>query len=124
MSNTFNKTTPVKGVKKKALSGVLLATLTLGGGATSVAMLNVAHAAEVTAAATAQARTEKTVSLTAQDFTAYAPSETFQNYVNWTLKTDKMAKRSDATRTVYTVDVTKLLEDWFGCYTWHLPRRS
>lgn len=73
-------------------------------------MLNVAHAAEVTAAATTQARTEKTVSLTAQDFTAYAPSETFQNYVNWTLKTDKLAKRSDATRTVYTVDVAKLLE--------------
>lgn len=110
MSNTFNKTTPVKGVKKKALSGVLLATLTLGGGATSVAMLNVAHAAEVTAAATAQARTEKTVSLTAQDFTAYAPSETFQNYVNWTLKTDKLPQRSDASRTVYTVDVAKLLE--------------
>ena len=110
MSNTFNKTTPVKGAKKKALGGVLLATLTLGGGATSVAMLNVAHAAEVTAAATTQARTEKTVSLTAQDFTAYAPSETFQNYVNWTLKTDKLAKRSDATRTVYTVDVAKLLE--------------
>lgn len=110
MSNTFNKTTPVKGVKKKALGGVLLATLTLGGGATSVAMLNVAHAAEVTAAATAQARTEKTVSLTAQDFTAYAPSETFQNYVNWTLKTDKLPQRSDATRTVYTVDVAKLLE--------------
>lgn len=110
MSNTFNKTTPVKGAKKKALGGVLLATLTLGGGATSVAMLNVAHAAEVTAAATAQARTEKTVSLTAQDFTAYAPSETFQNYVNWTLKTDKLPQRSDATRTVYTVDVAKLLE--------------
>ena len=110
MSNTFNKTTPVKGVKKKALSGVLLATLTLGGGATSVAMLNVAHAAEVTAAATAQARTEKTVSLTAQDFTAYAPNETFQNYVNWALKTDKLPQRSDATRTVYTVDVAKLLE--------------
>lgn len=110
MSNTFNKTTPVKGVKKKALGGVLLATLTLGGGATSVAMLNVAHAAEVTAAATAQARTEKTVSLTAQDFTAYAPSETFQNYVNWTLKTDKLPQRSDASRTVYTVDVAKLLE--------------
>lgn len=110
MSNTFNKTTPVKGVKKKALGGVLLATLTLGGGATSVAMLNVAHAAEVTAAATAQARTEKTVSLTAQDFTAYAPSETFQNYVNWTLKADKLPQRSDASRTVYTVDVAKLLE--------------
>lgn len=110
MSNTFNKTTPVKGVKKKALGGVLLATLTLGGGATSVAMLNVAHAAEVTAAATAQARTEKTVSLTTQDFTAYAPSETFQNYVNWTLKTDKLPQRSDASRTVYTVDVAKLLE--------------
>lgn len=110
MSNTFNKTTPVKGAKKKALGGVLLATLTLGGGATSVAMLNVAHAAEVTAAATAQARTEKTVSLTAQDFTAYAPSETFQNYVNWTLKTDKLPQRSDASRTVYTVDVAKLLE--------------
>lgn len=107
MSNTFNKTTPVKGAKKKALGGVLLATLTLGGGATSVAMLNVAHAAEATA--TAQARTESTVNLTAQDFTAYAPSETFQNYVNWTLKTDKLAKRSDATRTVYTVDVAKLL---------------
>ena len=98
---------PVKGAKKKALGGVLLATLTLGGGATSVAMLNVAHAAEATA--TAQARTESTVNLTAQDFTAYAPSETFQNYVNWTLKTDKLAKRSDATRTVYTVDVAKLL---------------
>ena len=111
MSNTFNKTTPVKGVKKKALGGVLLATLTLGGGATSVAMLNVAHAAEVTAAATAQARTESTVNLTAQDFTAYAPSETFQNYVNWTLKTDKLPKRSDSTRTVYTVDVAKLLGD-------------
>lgn len=110
MSNTFNKTTPVKGAKKKALGGVLLATLTLGGGATSVAMLNVAHAAEVTAAATTQARTEKTVSLTAQDFTAYAPSETFQNYVNWTLKTDKLPQRSDASRTVYTVDVAKLLE--------------
>lgn len=110
MSNTFNKTTPVKGVNKKALSGVLLATLTLGGGATSVAMLNVAHAAEVTAAATAQARTEKTVSLTAQNFTAYAPSETFQNYVNWTLKTDKLPQRSDASRTVYTVDIAKLLE--------------
>lgn len=109
MSNTFNKTTPVKGVKKKALGGVLLATLTLGGGATSVAMLNVAHAAEVTAAATAQARTESTVNLTAQDFTAYAPSETFQNYVNWTLKTDKLPQRSDASRTVYTVDVAKLL---------------
>lgn len=110
MSNTFNRLLPVKGVKKKALGGVLLATLTLGGGATSVAMLNVAHATEVTAAATAQARTEKTVSLTAQDFTAYAPSETFQNYVNWTLKTDKLPQRSDATRTVYTVDVAKLLE--------------
>lgn len=110
MSNTFNKTTPVKGVKKKALGGVLLATLTLGGGATSVAMLNVAHAAEVTATATAQARTEKTVNLTAQDFTAYAPSETFQNYVNWNLKTDKLPQRSDASRTVYTVDVAKLLE--------------
>lgn len=110
MPNTFNKTTPVKGVKKKALGGVLLATLTLGGGATSVAMLNVAHAAEVTAAATTQARTEKAVSLTAQDFTAYAPSETFQNYVNWTLKTDKLPQRSDASRTVYTVDVAKLLE--------------
>lgn len=109
MSNTFTKTTPVKGVKKKALGGVLLATLTLGGGATSVAMLNVAHAAEVTAAATTQARTESTVNLTAQDFTAYAPSETFQNYVNWTLKTDKLPKRSDASRTVYTVDVAKLL---------------
>lgn len=108
MSNSFTKNTPIKGAKKKALGGVLLATLTLGGGATSVAMLNVAHAAEVTA--TAQARTESTVNLTAQDFTAYAPSETFQNYVNWTLKTDKLAKRSDATRTVYTVDVAKLLE--------------
>lgn len=59
MSNTFNKTTPVKGAKKKALGGVLLATLTLGGGATSVAMLNVAHAAEVTAAATALRRVPK-----------------------------------------------------------------
>lgn len=108
MSNSFTKNTPIKGAKKKALGGVLLATLTLGGGATSVAMLNVAHATEATA--TAQARTESTVNLTAQDFTAYAPSETFQNYVNWTLKTDKLAKRSDATRTVYTVDVAKLLE--------------
>ena len=108
MSNSFMKTPPrANGVKKKALGGVLLATLTLGGGATSVAMLNVAHATEATA--TAQARTESTVNLTAQDFTAYAPSETFQNYVNWTLKTDKLAKRSDATRTVYTVDVAKLL---------------
>lgn len=110
MSNTFTKTTPMKGAKKKALGGVLLATLTLGGGATSIAMLNVAHAAEVTAAATSQARTENTVNLTAQDFTAYAPSETFQNYVNWTLKTDKLPQRSDSTRTVYTVDVAKLLE--------------
>ena len=108
MSNSFTKPPLIKGAKKKALGGVLLATLTLGGGAGGAAMLNVAHAAEATA--TAQARTESTVNLTAQDFTAYAPSETFQNYVNWTLKTDKLAKRSDATRTVYTVDVAKLLE--------------
>lgn len=30
--------------------------------------------------------------------------------MNWTLKTDKLPQRSDATRTVYTVDVAKLLE--------------
>lgn len=109
MSNTFNKTTPVKGAKKKALGGVLLATLTLGGGATSVAMLNVAHAAEVTAAATAQARAEKTVNLTAQDFTASAPKETVQNYVSWTLKKDKISPFSGDSATNYTINVADLV---------------
>lgn len=109
MSNTFDKTTPVKGAKKKALGGVLLATLALGGGATSVAMLNVAHAAEVTAAATSQARTEKTVNLTAQDFTASAPKATVQNYVSWTLKKDKISPFSGDSTTNYTINVTDLV---------------
>lgn len=109
MSNTFNKTTPVKGAKKKALGGVLLATLTLGGGATSVAMLNVAHAAEVTAAETSQARAEKTVNLTAQDFTASAPKETVQNYVSWTLKKGKISPFSGDSATNYTFNVADLV---------------
>lgn len=97
--------------KRKAAGAVMLSVLTLGGGFGGAAMLNVAHAAEVASAtATTQARTESTVNLTAKDFTAYAPNETFQNYVNWTLKTDKLPQSSDATRTVYTVDVAKLLE--------------
>lgn len=95
-----------KTVKRQA--GALLALPLIIGGATIPAVMTAANA-EVTAAATAQARTESTVNLTAQDFTAYAPSETFQNYVNWTLNTDKLPKRSDASRTVYTVDVAKLL---------------
>lgn len=92
----------------KRQTGALLALPLIIGGATIPAVMTAANA-EVTAAATTQARTESTVNLTAQDFTAYAPSETFQNYVNWTLKTDKLPKRSDASRTVYTVDVAKLL---------------
>lgn len=107
MSNSFTKNTPIKGAKKKALGGVLLATLTLGGGATSVAMLNVAHAAEVTA--TAQARTESTVNLTAQDFTGEAPKETIQNYVNWVVNQDKVSPFSANTTTTYKVNVADLV---------------
>lgn len=107
MSNSFTKNTPIKGAKKKALGGVLLATLTLGGGATSVAMLNVAHAAEVTA--TAQARTESTVNLTAQDFTGEAPKETIQNYVNWVVNQDKVSPFSANNTTTYKVNVADLV---------------
>lgn len=107
MSNSFAKTTPIKGAKKKALGGVLLATLTLGGGATSVAMLNVAHAAEVTA--TAQARTESTVNLTAQDFTGEAPKETIQNYVNWVVNRDKLSPYTNSNTTIYKVNVADLV---------------
>lgn len=107
MSSSFTKNTPIKGAKKKALGGVLLATLTLGGGATSVAMLNVAHAAEVTA--TAQARTESTVNLTAKDFTGEAPKETIQNYVNWVVNQDKVSPFSANNTTTYKVNVADLV---------------
>lgn len=69
--------------KRKVAGALVLSALTLGGGAGGVAMLNVAHAAEVaSAAATTQVRTESTVNLTAKDFTGEAPKETIQNYVN------------------------------------------
>lgn len=59
--------------KRKVAGALMLSALTLGGGAGGVAMLNVAHAAEATAAATTQARTESTVNLATKDFTGEAP---------------------------------------------------
>lgn len=87
----------------------MLSALTLGGGAGGVAMLNVAHAAEATAAATTQARTESTVNLTAKDFTGEAPKETIQNYVNWVLNQDKVSPYSNSNTTTYKVNVADLV---------------
>lgn len=95
--------------KRKVAGALMLSALTLGGGAGGVAMLNVAHAAEATAAATTQARTESTVNLTAKDFTASAPKETVQNYVNWTLKKDKISPFSGDSTTNYTINVADLV---------------
>lgn len=95
--------------KRKVAGALMLSALTLGGGAGGIAMLNVAHAAEATAAATTQARTESTVNLTAKDFTASAPKETVQNYVNWTLKKDKISPFSGDSTTNYTINVADLV---------------
>ena len=95
--------------KRKVAGALMVTALTLGGGAGGVAMLNVAHAAEATAAATTQARTESTVNLTAKDFTASAPKETVQNYVNWTLKKDKISPFSGDSTTNYTINVADLV---------------
>ena len=87
----------------------MVTALTLGGGAGGVAMLNVAHAAEATAAATTQARTESTVNLTAKDFTGEAPKETVQNYVNWVLNQDKVSLYNTGNTTTYKVNVADLV---------------
>lgn len=96
--------------KRKVAGALMVTALTLGGGAGGVAMLNVAHAAEATAAATAQARTESTVNLTAKDFTGEAPKETIQNYVNWVVNQDKVSPFSaNNTTTTYKVNVADLV---------------
>ena len=95
--------------KRKVAGALMLSALTLGGGAGGVAMLNVAHAAEATAAATTQARTESTVNLTAKDFTGEAPKETIQNYVNWVLNQDKVSPYSNSNTTTYKVNVADLV---------------
>ena len=95
--------------KRKVAGALMVTALTLGGGAGGVAMLNVAHAAEATAAATTQARTESTVNLTAKDFTGEAPKETIQNYVNWVLNQDKASPYSNSNTTTYKVNVADLV---------------
>lgn len=95
--------------KRKVAGALMLSALTIGGGAGGVAMLNVAHAAEATAAATTQARTESTVNLTAKDFTGEAPKETIQNYVNWVLNQDKVSPYSNSNTTTYKVNVADLV---------------
>ena len=95
--------------KRKVAGALMVTALTLGGGAGGVAMLNVAHAAEATAAATTQARTESTVNLTAKDFTGEAPKETIQNYVNWVLNQDKVSPYSNSNTTTYKVNVADLV---------------
>lgn len=95
--------------KRKVAGALMLSALTLGGGAGGVAMLNVAHAAEATAAATTQARTESTVNLTAKDFTGEAPKETIQNYVNWVVNQDKVSPFSANNTTTYKVNVADLV---------------
>jgi hypothetical protein len=96
--------------KRKVAGALVLSALTLGGGAGGVAMLNVAHAAEVaSAAATTQVRTESTVNLTAKDFTGGAPKETIQNYVNWVVNQDKVSPFSANTTTTYKVNVANLI---------------
>jgi singapore isolate B (sub-type 7) whole genome shotgun sequence assembly, scaffold_4 len=87
----------------------MLSVLTLGGGFGGAAMLNVAHAAEATAAATTQARTESTVNLTTKDFTGEAPKETIQNYVNWVVNQDKVSPFSADNTTTYKVNVADLV---------------
>ena len=95
--------------KRKVAGALMVTALTLGGGAGGVAMLNVAHAAEATAAATTQARAESTVNLTAKDFTGEAPKETIQNYVNWVLNQDKVSPYSNSNTTTYKVNVADLV---------------
>lgn len=95
--------------KRKVAGALMLSALTLGGGAGGVAMLNVAHAAEATAAATTQARTESTVNLATKDFTGEAPKETIQNYVNWVLNQDKVSPYSNSNTTTYKVNVADLV---------------
>lgn len=95
--------------KRKVAGALMLSALTLGGGAGGVAMLNVAHAAEATAAATSQARTESTVNLATKDFTGEAPKETIQNYVNWVLNQDKVSPYSNSNTTTYKVNVADLV---------------
>lgn len=95
--------------KRKVAGALMLTALTLGGGAGGVAMLNVAHAAEATATATTQARTESTVNLTAKDFTGEAPKETVQNYVNWVLNQDKVSPYNTSNTTTYKVNVADLV---------------
>ena len=95
--------------KRKVAGALMVTALTLGGGAGGVAMLNVAHAAEATAAATTQARTESTVNLTAKDFTGEAPKETIQNYVNWVVNQDKVSPFSANNTTTYKVNVADLV---------------
>lgn len=95
--------------KRKVAGALMVTALTLGGGAGGVAMLNVAHAAEATAAATTQARTESTVNLTAKDFTGKAPKETVQNYVNWVLNQDKVSLYNTGNTTTYKVNVADLV---------------
>lgn len=95
--------------KRKVAGALMVTALTLGGGAGGVAMLNVAHAAEATATATTQARTESTVNLTAKDFTGEAPKETVQNYVNWVLNQDKVSLYNTGNTTTYKVNVADLV---------------
>ena len=110
MSTTPNETPATfANAKRKAAGAVMLSVLTLGGGFGGAAMLNVAHAAEATAAATTQARTESTVNLTTKDFTGEAPKETIQNYVNWVVNQDKVSPFSADNTTTYKVNVADLV---------------
>jgi len=110
LSTTPNETPATfANAKRKAAGAVMLSVLTLGGGFGGAAMLNVAHAAEATAAATTQARTESTVNLTTKDFTGEAPKETIQNYVNWVVNQDKVSPFSADNTTTYKVNVADLV---------------
>lgn len=94
--------------KRKVAGALMVTALTLGGGAGGVAMLNVAHAAEATAAATTQARTDKAVTATLANFKGKAPDQTIDNYVHWVFNDSDLPQHSNSSRTTYTVNVADL----------------
>lgn len=94
--------------KRKVAGALMLTALTLGGGAGGVAMLNVAHAAEATATATTQARTDKAVTATLANFKGKAPDQTIDNYVHWVFNDSDLPQHSNSSRTTYTVNVADL----------------
>lgn len=95
-----------KTVKRQA--GALLALPLIIGGATIPAVMTAANA-ETSATSTTADVSNTTVNLTVQDFIVSGDTLTWQEFVNWSMKTDKVPAQGQDGVTTYKVNVQDLI---------------